>query len=155
MYPACKSCQALETKNTDEDDKVWLTYWVLYGFTVVIDTNAGFILEIIPGYYYWKLLFFLYLQAPYLRGAQTFYNWIFKPLYKHFGVHIKNYLQKLEDAGSKFDDQVMQGLSDVQKQAQGKAQEMGTSYLYERAMAEMNNAVNPQEDNHDGKEHHE
>eukprot|EP00351_Strombidinopsis_sp_SopsisLIS2011_P002454 CAMPEP_0116886148 /NCGR_PEP_ID=MMETSP0463-20121206/19848_1 /TAXON_ID=181622 /ORGANISM="Strombidinopsis sp, Strain SopsisLIS2011" /LENGTH=73 /DNA_ID=CAMNT_0004545979 /DNA_START=127 /DNA_END=348 /DNA_ORIENTATION=- len=37
VYPACKSVVALETKDTDEDDKIWLTYWVLYGYVCVID----------------------------------------------------------------------------------------------------------------------
>ena len=32
-----KSVQALQTEDDPEDDKVWLTYWCVYGFIVVID----------------------------------------------------------------------------------------------------------------------
>jgi hypothetical protein len=49
------------TVKDPEDDKVWLTYWVVYGFTVYADLNVGWILKSFPFYYAAKLLFFLWL----------------------------------------------------------------------------------------------
>ena len=61
VYPGFKSIKALMTVENPEDDKVWLTYWVVYGFTVYADLNVGWILDNFPFYYAAKLLFFLWL----------------------------------------------------------------------------------------------
>lgn len=61
VYPAFKSIKALMTVKDPEDDKIWLTYWVVYGFTVYADLNVGWILKHFPFYYAAKLLFFLWL----------------------------------------------------------------------------------------------
>jgi receptor expression-enhancing protein 5/6 len=64
VYPAFKSIKALETKDTDDDDKVWLTYWVVFGTFTLLDEFAFFILNLIPFYWYIRLGFFGWLMAP-------------------------------------------------------------------------------------------
>jgi receptor expression-enhancing protein 5/6 len=63
LYPAAKSIQALETEHT-EDDKEWLTYWIIFGIFTLLDDFAGFILNMIPYYFWLRLAFFVYLFAP-------------------------------------------------------------------------------------------
>ena len=90
FYPAFKSIKALQTKEDPEDDKVWLTYWVVYGFVCFADLNIGWILSHFPGYYIFKLLFFLWLQLPLgpLMGANIMYKLLFKQVYNIFGKRI-------------------------------------------------------------------
>lgn len=64
VYPAFKSIKALETKDDDEDDKAWLTYWVVFGVFTLLDEFAFFILNLIPFYWYIRLGFFVWLMAP-------------------------------------------------------------------------------------------
>ena len=84
LYPAIKSIQALETKNNEDDDKVWLTYWCVFGCFSLLDEFLGFILNFIPFYFYIKVGFFLWLMLPQTTGASTIYLKVLKPyLQKH------------------------------------------------------------------------
>ena len=64
LYPAFRSIQALETKWTDDDDKIWLTYWCVYGVFTVIDDFFGFLLGYIPFYYYIRVGIFIWMMLP-------------------------------------------------------------------------------------------
>lgn len=80
LYPSFKSIKALETKHTDEDDKAWLTYWVVYGVMTLLDEFAFFILDFIPFYSYVRFLFFVWLMAPQTQGAAIVYRSVLRPL---------------------------------------------------------------------------
>ncbi len=73
-----KSVQALQTENDPDDDKVWLTYWCVYGFIIVIDKyEIDFILEMMPGYFLFKLVLYTWPPIPgKWMGARFVYNWI-------------------------------------------------------------------------------
>ncbi len=47
IYPTYMSFKAIESKGTD-DDKLWLTYWVVFGFFNIIETFTDVILYWIP-----------------------------------------------------------------------------------------------------------
>ncbi|TNV75335.1 hypothetical protein FGO68_gene13928 [Halteria grandinella] len=87
-YPTFKSIIALESPSAD-DDKQWLTYWSIFGFLVVIDDFAGFILSYIPYYYFIKVCVLIWLFNPATQGATTIYNNAVKPLLTKFAPHIK------------------------------------------------------------------
>ena len=72
-YPAFMSFLALESNGSD-DDKQWLTYWVIFGLFNIVDQWSGFILHFIPFYFVFKLCFLVYLFHPSTRGATTIYN---------------------------------------------------------------------------------
>ena len=80
VYPAIQSIKALETKESDDDDKTWLTYWVVFGIFTLLDEFGGIVLHLIPFYFYVKLAFFVWLMAPQTRGAETFYRTLLKPI---------------------------------------------------------------------------
>lgn len=79
VYPSIKSIKALESRESD-DDKVWLTYWCVFGIFTVIDEFGGIVLSLIPFYFYIKLGFFLWLMLPQTRGASKIYTIILKPI---------------------------------------------------------------------------
>jgi receptor expression-enhancing protein 5/6 len=64
VYPSFKSIKALESKENEEDDKIWLTYWCVFGISTLVDEFAFILLSFIPFYFYIKLGFFLWLMAP-------------------------------------------------------------------------------------------
>ena len=72
-YPAFMSFLALESEETD-DDKQWLTYWVIFGLFNIIDQWSGFILHFIPFYFVIKLCFLVFLFHPSTMGATMIYN---------------------------------------------------------------------------------
>lgn len=80
IYPAFKSIKALETKDTEDDDKIWLTYWCVFGIFTLIEEFAYFLLNYIPFYFYIKLGFFLWMMAPQTQGATIIYRTVLKPL---------------------------------------------------------------------------
>ena len=91
-YPCFQSFLALETEG-EEDDKQWLTYWVVFGLFSITDQFAGFILTIIPFYFFMKLLFLVWLMHPSSQGATTIYNNFVLPYMKQYEGKIK----QLED----------------------------------------------------------
>lgn len=64
VYPGYKSIKALESKDTEDDDKVWLTYWCVFGIFTLIDEFGFILLSFIPFYFYIRLGFFIWLMAP-------------------------------------------------------------------------------------------
>ena len=52
------SIKAINTDGED-DDKVWLCFWTVFGIFQTVELFFGFILAIIP-YYYWLRLTFKY-----------------------------------------------------------------------------------------------
>ncbi len=80
VYPALKSIKALESKDTDEDDKHWLTYWCVFGVFTLIEEFGFLLLSFIPFYFYVKLGFFLWMMAPQTQGATIIYRTVLKLL---------------------------------------------------------------------------
>jgi receptor expression-enhancing protein 5/6 len=84
VYPAYKSMKALETKDTGDDDKVWLTYWCVFGIFTLIDEFGSFLLNMIPFYFYIKLCFFVWMMSSRTQGADIVYRKLLSPiLLKH------------------------------------------------------------------------
>ena len=79
VYAGYLSFKAIETKETD-DDKQWLTYWVLYSAMKLLETILDVILFWIPFYPTFKLIILLWLAYPDTRGAQQIYDSVIRPL---------------------------------------------------------------------------
>jgi receptor expression-enhancing protein 5/6 len=83
VYPAYMSFKAIESQDTD-DDKQWLTYWVVYGNFTVVDSVAEVLLSWVPFYHPAKLIILVYLAWPETRGAEMVYQRIVRPfMVKH------------------------------------------------------------------------
>merc|ERR1712037_810767 len=70
IYPALHSIRAIESNN-DDDDKVWLTYWMVFGVFNVLETFVGFIFWFIPYWGYIRVALFFWVLSPNFKGAKT------------------------------------------------------------------------------------
>ena len=80
-YPVFMSFYALESEGVD-DDKQWLTYWVVFGLFSIADQFAGFILSLIPFYYVLKVSCLIWLFHPATQGATYVYFNFVQPYWK-------------------------------------------------------------------------
>ena len=87
-YPCFMSFLAIESEGED-DDKQWLTYWVVFGILNIIDQFAGVILSFIPFYFFLKLCFMIFLMHPSTMGALMVYNTYILPTMQGMETHIE------------------------------------------------------------------
>ena len=87
-YPCFMSFIALESDGGD-DDKQWLTYWVVFGLLNIVDQWSGFILAFIPFYFFLKLCFLIFLMHPSTKGATMVYNTYILPGMNEMEGHIE------------------------------------------------------------------
>ena len=81
IYPSYMSFKAIESAGA-EDDKLWLTYWVVFACVRCAETFFDFILFWLPFYHLGKLFFLIYLAFPTTQGAVVLYNTVIKPILK-------------------------------------------------------------------------
>lgn len=77
-YPLYMTLKALESPEP-EDDKQWLTYWLIFSGFKVIESLIGWVLEMIPFYFIIKIAFLVWCYYPSIMGATTVYNAVVKP----------------------------------------------------------------------------
>ena len=106
-YPVFMSFIALESEG-GEDDKQWLTYWVVFGLLNIVDQWSGFILAFIPFYFFLKLCFLIFLMHPSTMGATMVYNTYILPGMNQVEGHIekaeKFVEEQVDKAGAKAEE---------------------------------------------------
>ena len=90
LYPALHSIRAIESDN-DDDDKVWLTYWMVFGVFTVLETFFGFIFWIIPYWGWIRPAFFVWLLLPSFNGSKIIYEKVLSPILKSHKDLVKKY----------------------------------------------------------------
>merc|ERR1711918_72465 len=83
VYPAYASFKSLESNNTN-DERLWLTYWVIYSCFCLVEGFLEFILFWVPFYSPIKLAFLFYLFLPQTKGAMTLYEKFLRPALKPY-----------------------------------------------------------------------
>ena len=94
LCPTYMTLKAIESPE-DDDDKQFLTYWVVYGVFSVIDIFTAFLIKIIPFYYTMKLIFLIWLFMPNFKGAVYIYNWLIGPLFRKYEGKIDKGVSKI------------------------------------------------------------
>ena len=97
-YPAFMSFLALESDGAD-DDKQWLTYWVVFGMFNILDHFSGWILAFIPFYFFLKLAFLVFLFHPDTKGATTIYNKYILPSVEDYDAKLRELEQNVKNLG--------------------------------------------------------
>jgi receptor expression-enhancing protein 5/6 len=92
LYPAFWTMKSIEMKG--DDDKQWLTYWVVFAFFSIIDMFSGFILKFIPFYFFLKIIFLIWLFMPNSGGAHIIYHLLVVRVFKSFEKDIDHATDK-------------------------------------------------------------
>lgn len=109
LYPALLSIRAIESAD-EEDDKVWLTYWMVFGLFNVAETFFGFIFWFIPYWGWIRVGLFIWLLLPQFNGSKVIYESALRPLLVSNKDLVKHYTEKFTS-----------GVSDIQNQAAKQA----------------------------------
>ena len=104
LCPTYLSLKAIESPE-DDDDKQFLTYWVVYGLFSIIDIFTAFLINIIPFYYTFKLAFLIWLFMPNFRGAVLVYNKLVGPLFKKYESKFDRGVDKIINRGERIAEQ--------------------------------------------------
>ena len=119
LYPCWCSILALETTETYEDDKKWLTYWMIFNFFNMIDYSFKWITQCIPFFLLFRLFILIWLQSPTSEGALHVYKKIVKPFAENWGEFLQEidqeYIKPFEKAQD--DDSTMRAEKAVKKTA--------------------------------------
>ena len=81
VYPAIQSIKAIESADKD-DDTLWLTYWVVFGFFHLLESFIDVLLSWMPFYYIIKFCFLIWCYLPQSRGAVFLYEHLLCPFLK-------------------------------------------------------------------------
>mmetsp|Transcript_1834 Transcript_1834/g.3477 ORF Transcript_1834/g.3477 Transcript_1834/m.3477 type:complete len:163 (+) Transcript_1834:101-589(+) len=77
MYPFYMSLKAIETDDP-EDDKQWLTYWIVFVLFKLVENVADVLISFIPFYFLFKVAFLVWCCHPSFKGATLVYDLVFK-----------------------------------------------------------------------------
>jgi len=95
-YPAYMSYKAVEKKDNKNEEKLWLTYWVVFGFLHVVDDFLGVFLSILPFYTILRVILYVWLYHPKTKGALVFYNKVVKKMLKNYEEDIDSKLHAFQ-----------------------------------------------------------
>ena len=126
VLPTYWSLKAIDSKGAD-DDKQWLTYWCVYAVFTFFDLFFHFILNIIPLYFFVKIIFLIWCFMPNTRGALIIYDKIIDPFFKKYEKIIDKNVKQVLKAGDKVMGKAKKTIEDnkdVFKNAADKAQEV-------------------------------
>ncbi|KAI9290989.1 receptor accessory protein 5 [Neoconidiobolus thromboides FSU 785] len=100
VYPAYASFQAIESPGK-EDDKQWLTYWIVVAFFSLIEYFTDFLLYWVPFYYLMKTAFLIYLFLPYFRGAEHVYQSTLRPFILEYSKKLEYHFSSVNTSAKK------------------------------------------------------
>ena len=104
LCPTYLSLKAIEGPD-DDDDKQYLTYWIVYGLFSVFDLFTAFLIKVFPFYYTIKLAFLIWLFMPNFKGAVYIYNILIGPLFRKYESKFDRGVDKILRKGEKFTEQ--------------------------------------------------
>jgi receptor expression-enhancing protein 5/6 len=109
IYPGLLSIRAIETSSAD-DDKIWLTYWIVFGFLEVAETFFGFVFYFVPYYSYIRVALFVWLIQ--FNGAETLYSTVLRDLLRKNKDLIQSFIKRAQDTTESVAKKAATDLSD-------------------------------------------
>ena len=106
LCPTYLSLKALDSPEAD-DDKYFLTYWVVYGLFSIFDVFTSFLINRIPFYYTFKLAFLIWMFMPNFKGSIYVYNVIIGPLFKKYEGKLDKGVEKIIQKGEKIKEKAI------------------------------------------------
>ncbi len=93
VYPAYMTMKSIQSQN--DDDKYWLTYWVVFAFFSLVDVFSGFLMKLIPFYFILKIVFLVWLFMPNTQGCYYVYYFVIIKLFKQVEKDIDEATEKI------------------------------------------------------------
>ena len=93
IYPAYWTMKSLQSQ--EDEDKYWLTYWVVFALFTIVDLFSGFLMKLIPFYFIMKIIFLIWLFMPNTKGCYYIYYFIVVKLFKHLEKEIDDATEKI------------------------------------------------------------
>jgi len=107
IYPGLLSIRAINSRGKN-DDKTWLTYWLIFGLLHVAETFVPFIFYFVP---YWSWVRFgLFIWLVQFNGSKTLYDTVLRDLLNKHKDLIKDIISRTQS-----------GVSEVAKDAAKEA----------------------------------
>ena len=79
LYPAYMSFKSMDSGS--KDDTQWLTYWVVFSFFSIFESLFGFLVALVPFYFFLKCAFIIWMYYPATMGAKTVYEQGLRPIF--------------------------------------------------------------------------
>ena len=96
LYPLFWTIKSLE-QNSIEEQKKWLTYWVVFGSFIIVDMGSKVIVKFIPFYFVLKILFLIWLFMPGSNGCTLIYYLVVKKIFRYYEDKIDSYVIGAKD----------------------------------------------------------
>lgn len=93
IYPTYWTMKSIQSQN--DDDKFWLTYWVVFAFFSLVDVFSGFLMKLIPFYFILKIIFLVWLFMPNTQGCYYVYYFVIIKLFKQWEKDIDEATEKI------------------------------------------------------------
>ena len=90
MYPGYQSYKTICSGNKCEYVK-WMVYWTVFSSFLTVVTVTDLLIWWFPLYYEFKMLFVLWLLAPYTKGVRILYRKILHPMLARYRHKIEEY----------------------------------------------------------------
>jgi receptor expression-enhancing protein 5/6 len=100
LYPAYMSFKAIESAEED-DDKMWLTYWVIFAVYNFADRFVDYLFFWVPFWFVIKLVVLVWMFFPQTKGAIKIYHLIARPIFKAYEARIDQIIGDAVDATSR------------------------------------------------------
>ena len=114
VYPGLMSIRAIESEQK-QDDKYWLTYWMIFGLMNVAETFLSFVFYFVPYWFYLKPLFFLWLIK--FNGAQILFESVLRELLRKYKPVLLELIKKATDKANKAQSDAHQAMMDPSNMA--------------------------------------
>lgn len=135
VYPAYKSFKAVESPDGD-DDKQWLTYWIVYSTFNILEYFADLIFFWIPFYDLLKCAFLIWCMWPVKNnGATLVYYHIVRPFLLKNESKIDAKLNNYTDKVNQFADDAAKEASQFSNSATGQLLTASANAAVDQAMA--------------------
>jgi len=101
LYPAYLTAKTTINDDTfSRDGRLYLSYWVCFGFLTIFNQFFGFVLRWIPFSKLVQCLFTVWLYNEKTRGAEFLHKTFLQPLFDKFGGAVKESSERVKETVS-------------------------------------------------------
>ena len=139
LYPGFSTIKTMETNPSKK--KEWLTYWVVFGFFIIVDMFSGIIMKIIPFYFVLKILFLIWMFLPGSSGCTLVYHYIILKLFKSIEDQVDFFFSESKKITNKVIKDTKKGGVEKMKQITKGFKTFKGSFLKNRGVGSMEEAL--------------